>query len=75
MIVVPFIADDLFINYDDQRSAAGFKALADMAEKTQVLFFTHHEHLIDVVKHALHPDEFIIHDLTASKEVPIRLAS
>jgi uncharacterized protein YhaN len=49
---VPFIADDLFINYDDARAAAGFKVLQQLAEKTQVLFFTHHQHLVEVARTA-----------------------
>jgi uncharacterized protein YhaN len=44
-IRLPFLADDLFINYDDQRAAAGFRVLAELSKRTQVLFFTHHEHL------------------------------
>lgn len=47
---LPFIADDLFINYDDARSKAGFEALAKLAEKTQVIFLSHHDHLIPAVK-------------------------
>jgi uncharacterized protein YhaN len=50
---LPFVADDLFINFDDERAAAGFKILAQLAEKTQVLFFTHHRHLVDIARHAL----------------------
>ena len=45
---LPFVADDLFINFDPERSAAGFEALGRLAERTQVLFYTHHPHLIDV---------------------------
>jgi uncharacterized protein YhaN len=41
---MPFIADDLFINFDDKRAAASFQVLGELAKKTQVLFFTHHEH-------------------------------
>lgn len=50
---MPFIADDLFINFDDRRAAAGFRVLGELAKKTQVLFFTHHEHLLDVARKAL----------------------
>lgn len=50
---VPFIADDLFINYDDARAVAGFKVLQQLSEKTQVLFFTHHQHLVGVAQDAL----------------------
>ncbi|MDB5380542.1 MAG: hypothetical protein JWO26_174 [Rhodospirillales bacterium] len=49
-IRLPFIADDLFVNFDDDRARAGFQALADLARKTQVLFFTHHAHLADIAK-------------------------
>lgn len=50
---MPFIADDLFINFDDKRAAAGFRVLSELARKTQVLFFTHHEHLLEVARKAL----------------------
>jgi uncharacterized protein YhaN len=50
---MPFIADDLFINFDDKRAAAGFLVLGELAKKTQVLFFTHHEHLLEVARKAL----------------------
>ena len=50
---LPFIADDLFINFDNVRAAAGFKVLAELGRKTQVLFFTHHRHLIDIADTAL----------------------
>ena len=47
---LPFLADDLFINYDDERARAGFEVLAELSTRTQVLFFTHHQHLVDVAK-------------------------
>jgi uncharacterized protein YhaN len=50
---LPFIADDLFINFDDDRAAAGFKVLGDLAKKTQVIFFTHHQHLMAVAESAI----------------------
>jgi uncharacterized protein YhaN len=50
---MPFIADDLFINFDDKRAAAGFRVLGELAKKTQVLFFTHHEHLLEIARRAL----------------------
>jgi uncharacterized protein YhaN len=47
---LPFIADDLFINYDDERSKAGFEALRELSEQTQVIFLSHHDHLIPTVQ-------------------------
>lgn len=47
---LPFLADDLFINFDDARAGAGFRVLGQLAQKTQVIFFTHHEHLLDLAR-------------------------
>lgn len=52
---LPFLADDLFTTYDDDRSAAGFKVLSRLAEQTQVLFFTHHAHLSELARDVLTP--------------------
>ena len=50
---MPFVADDLFINFDEDRAATGIRLLASLAERTQVLFFTHHESLLEVAAAAL----------------------
>jgi uncharacterized protein YhaN len=47
---LPFVADDLFINFDDARAKAGFEALRDLSTRTQVLFLTHHDHLLPLVR-------------------------
>jgi uncharacterized protein YhaN len=52
-INLPFFADDLFINYDDKRAEAGFRVLAELSKKTQVLFFTHHQHLVALAQSAV----------------------
>jgi uncharacterized protein YhaN len=43
---LPFIVDDILVNFDDERSVAALKALAELSTKTQVVFFTHHRHLV-----------------------------
>jgi uncharacterized protein YhaN len=50
---LPFVADDLFINFDDTRAAAGFEVLGKLSSKTQILFFTHHRHLVDIAVRTL----------------------
>ena len=50
---LPFIADDLFVNFDENRAAAGFRILGELALRTQVLFFTHHEHLVEIARGVL----------------------
>ena len=50
---LPFVADDLFINFDDQRAAAGFRVLGQLAKRCQVIFLTHHEHLVELAQRAM----------------------
>lgn len=50
---LPFLADDLFVNFDEDRAAAGFRILGNFARSTQVLFFTHHEHLVAIARDVL----------------------
>lgn len=50
---MPFIADDLFINYDDGRAKAGLEALAKLSEMTQVIFLSHHDHLVPIAQSVL----------------------
>ncbi len=55
-VQLPFLADDLFVNFDDERSEAGFRVLADLAKSTQVLFFTHHPHLAAIARSVVGAD-------------------
>lgn len=50
---MPFIADDLFINYDDGRALAGLQKLAEVARRTQVIFLTHHAHMVELAREGL----------------------
>ena len=58
---LPFVADDLFVNGDDGRCGAAFKALAKLATQTQVLYFTHHAHLEGVIRDALNDAINVVH--------------
>jgi uncharacterized protein YhaN len=53
---LPFLADDLFVNFDDERAQAGFRVLAEVARSTQVLFFTHHPHLVAIARSVVGAD-------------------
>lgn len=45
---IPFIVDDILINFDDDRALATLKVLADLSAKTQVLLFTHHTRISEM---------------------------
>ncbi len=60
---MPLILDDLLVHFDDQRACHALKALALMAEKCQILLFTHHQHILDLAKSTLEKNVFSIHPL------------
>jgi uncharacterized protein YhaN len=39
---LPLVLDDILIHFDDERAAAALGVLGELAERMQVLFFTHH---------------------------------
>jgi len=45
---LPLIVDDVLIKFDDARAAATLEVLAEFSRRTQVILFTHHEHLIEL---------------------------
>lgn len=60
---LPFVVDDVLVQFDDQRSAAALAALAELSDRTQVLFFTHHEHLVDLAQQHVPQDKLFVHRL------------
>ena len=60
---MPFIVDDILINFDDQRSKATLEALADLAEKTQVILFTHHKQILEAAQNMTSSDNVFVHQL------------
>ena len=60
----PLVADDILINFDDARAGAALAALADLSARTQVLFFTHHDHLAEIARSCLPNDVLFVHRLT-----------
>lgn len=59
---LPFVVDDLFIHFDDGRAEAGLLVLAELARHTQVLFLTHHVHLVELARRVL-PGQHEVHAL------------
>ncbi len=70
----PFVVDDILINFDDARARAALEVLADLSKRTQVLFFTHHDHLAEIARAGLPDDVLFVHRLipksVAVAEVP-----
>ena len=59
---VPFVADDIMETFDDFRAEEAFRLFAEMAHVGQVIYLTHHRHLVDIARAAC--PEVRVHDLS-----------
>ena len=50
---MPVILDDVLITFDDDRTNATLELLAELGQKTQVIVFTHHNHVCELAKKKL----------------------
>jgi len=58
---IPLIVDDCLVQFDDDRAAAALRILSDLATRTQVILFTHHQHLLDLAHQTLPLGGFYAH--------------
>ena len=47
---IPFIGDDLFTSFDEDRTANGLSALAAIGDQIQPILFTHHRHVVEIAR-------------------------
>ncbi|WP_199860102.1 ATP-binding protein, partial [Thermobifida halotolerans] len=60
---MPFVLDDVFMTFDEERTAAGLRVLDDLADRFQPVVFTHHAHLADLARDVLPEDRVHVHRL------------
>jgi uncharacterized protein YhaN len=56
---MPFIVDDVLVDFDDERSLAALNALSKLAEETQVILFTHHSQVVEKSKQLQRPPQVL----------------
>jgi uncharacterized protein YhaN len=52
---VPLLLDDVLMTFDDDRAARTLQALAELGTRNQVVYFTHHAHLVALARSVLPP--------------------
>jgi uncharacterized protein YhaN len=60
---MPFIVDDILVDFDDEHSEAALRALAELAHKTQVILFTHHSRVVEQAQKLSAKQQVFVHDL------------
>ncbi|MCI0182368.1 MAG: AAA family ATPase [Acidibacillus sp.] len=60
---VPLIMDDILVHFDDARTEATLEVLAEVAQKTQVIYFTHHQSIVQAVQKLSQSHSIAVHSL------------
>ena len=60
---IPLVVDDILIQFDDDRATAALQALAALSRHTQIVVFSHHEHVCRLAQACVEPDQLIVHRL------------
>jgi uncharacterized protein YhaN len=60
---MPFIVDDILINFDEERSRATLEVLVAMADRTQIIMFTHQAHIAELAGSLGREDRVFVHNI------------
>jgi len=60
---LPFIIDDILINFDEARSRATLAALSALADRMQVILFTHQSQIADMAREMGEGGRVFVHGL------------
>jgi uncharacterized protein YhaN len=59
---LPFVVDDILINFDDARTAATLAILAELSVLTQVILFTHHARVVEAARQVKGTAGVLVHE-------------
>lgn len=68
---MPLVVDDILLTFDDARAAATMQLLAEISAHMQVIFLTHHEHLVDLATRTIDADVLRMHRLDDLVAAPV----
>ncbi|KPV44606.1 AAA family ATPase [Alicyclobacillus ferrooxydans] len=68
---VPLIMDDILVHFDDARTQATLEVLNQLAQKTQILYFTHHQSIVEAAAAMADAgSSVLVHTLVGSGGLP-----
>ncbi|HJV18123.1 MAG TPA: nucleoside triphosphate hydrolase, partial [Bacillales bacterium] len=68
---IPFIVDDILVHFDDSRSKVTLEILLELSQKTQVIFFTHHNRLVEIMNEIAHEESYQLTKIGIQESVVI----
>ncbi|MGR3805473.1 YhaN family protein [Marinibacterium profundimaris] len=62
-VALPFVADDIMETFDNTRTSAALGLLRELGRQGQALYFTHHEHVVELAREIC-GDDLNVHDIS-----------
>ncbi|MGO4887622.1 AAA family ATPase [Anaerobacillus sp. MEB173] len=64
---MPFIVDDILVHFDDERSKETLKVLLELSKQTQIIFFTHHYRILELMKEISNEQQYQLHEMNTTE--------
>lgn len=71
---MPLILDDLLVQLDNVSARAALEIFVELSRTVQVLFFTHHDHLVAMARENVPPDLLVEHEICEIPRPALRAA-
>lgn len=70
---LPILLDDILVQFDEARAVKALEVLKNLSKKSQIIFLTHHRHILDLAEKGISKEDYQVHFLrdsafTKSKE-------
>jgi len=65
--LMPFIADDILVHFDEDRARAALEVLQEFGKTTQVLMFTHQARHVELAREVVAADALRVHQLRGGR--------
>lgn len=66
---LPLVMDDILVHFDDARTQATLEVLHELGQQTQILYFTHHQSVVDQAQQLAAHDHLHVHYLRPQQPV------
>lgn len=66
---IPLIVDDILVHFDDARSKETLKILLELSKQTQIIFFTHHLRLVEIMKAIALESDYQLKELISNEPI------
>jgi len=60
---MPILLDDILVQFDEPRALQALKVLKNLSNKSQIIFITHHRHILELAEKAIPKEDYEVHSL------------